>query len=278
VTIITNSWRDVLPVHPAAELFPMMSDAELRELGEDIKKNGLKVPVILWSPNNGRDHYLLDGRNRLDAMELVGLPTVYPNGVFRGFSGDLNTQSVTKDPYVYVISTNIHRRQLTADQRRELIAKVLKAKPEQSNRQIAKQVKADHKTVAAARAKAEATGEIPQLKKTVGKDGKERPACKPKAEQKVLDSPQEAHAKANTTPKTKLSKQDFETLEKSWRELHTSLEQSWRDVRAQISDGNNSRLRDAVLLHKTKCEILYEALTKKKTNAPLLKFLEAGAS
>jgi hypothetical protein len=73
------SWRGVLPVHPAAELFPMMSRHELLELGNDIKKNGLKVPVILWSPNNGRDHYLLDGRNRLDAMELVGLPTVYPS-------------------------------------------------------------------------------------------------------------------------------------------------------------------------------------------------------
>jgi hypothetical protein len=33
--------RDHLPVHPAADLFPLMSEPELRELGEDIKKNGL---------------------------------------------------------------------------------------------------------------------------------------------------------------------------------------------------------------------------------------------
>ena len=33
-----QSWRDVLKVHPAAELFPLMSDAELKELGEDIKR------------------------------------------------------------------------------------------------------------------------------------------------------------------------------------------------------------------------------------------------
>jgi len=33
-----RSWRDVLSVHPAAELFPQMSADELRELGEDIKK------------------------------------------------------------------------------------------------------------------------------------------------------------------------------------------------------------------------------------------------
>jgi hypothetical protein len=34
-------WREVLPIHPAAEL-------ELRELGEDIKKHGLTAPVVLW--------------------------------------------------------------------------------------------------------------------------------------------------------------------------------------------------------------------------------------
>ena len=27
-----KSWRDVLPVHPAAELFPMMSEPELKEV------------------------------------------------------------------------------------------------------------------------------------------------------------------------------------------------------------------------------------------------------
>jgi hypothetical protein len=38
------------------------------------------------------------------------------------------------DPYEYVLSANLHRRHLTADQKRELIAKVLKAKPEASVR------------------------------------------------------------------------------------------------------------------------------------------------
>jgi ParB-like chromosome segregation protein Spo0J len=76
-----KTWRAILPVHPATELFSMMSESELRELGEDIKANGLKSPIIIWSPEaKGRTrprlHLLLDGRNRLDAMELVGLDTV----------------------------------------------------------------------------------------------------------------------------------------------------------------------------------------------------------
>ena len=37
---MSKSWRDVYEVHPAAELFPMMSTEELKALGEDIKKNG----------------------------------------------------------------------------------------------------------------------------------------------------------------------------------------------------------------------------------------------
>lgn len=78
------------------------------------------------------------------------------------------------DPYDYVLAANVHRRHLTTEQKRELIAKVLKAKPGESNRKIAKQTKADHKTVAAVRGDLESTGEIPQLEKTTGADGKQR--------------------------------------------------------------------------------------------------------
>src|SRR5687767_10363745 len=44
------SWRDVLPVHRAADLFPMMTLAELVALGNDIKAAGLKMPVVIWTP------------------------------------------------------------------------------------------------------------------------------------------------------------------------------------------------------------------------------------
>jgi hypothetical protein len=245
-----KSWRKVLPVHPAAELFPLMSEAELRELGEDIKKNGLNSPIHLWTPGDFAEKdspvYLLDGRNRLDAMELVGhQPHVWLQESIRRFNRRFSTSELrttfhygsnrnrnspggVTDPYDYVISANIQRRHLTAEQRRELIASVLKAKPEQSNRQIAKQVKADDKTVAKVRTELEATAEIPQLKATVGKDGKARPAKRPEidireyadscvareimAEQKVFDSPQEAHA-------TKSNVIELGALSVAWREV-----------------------------------------------------------
>jgi hypothetical protein len=40
-------WREVLPIHPAAELFPPMGPEELRELGEESRSMGSQ-PVVLW--------------------------------------------------------------------------------------------------------------------------------------------------------------------------------------------------------------------------------------
>ena len=71
-----KSWRDVLPVHPAADLFPMMSDAVLFELGQDIKKHGLRAPITFWMAAD-QSVSLFDGRNRLDAMGAVGIAYDY---------------------------------------------------------------------------------------------------------------------------------------------------------------------------------------------------------
>ena len=167
-----KSWRAHYKVHPAADRFPMMSEAKLRELSEDIKAHGLKNRIIFWAPAPGEGKMLLDGRNRLDALELAGLPTN-------------NVQCTTLygnhgvDPYAYALSANYHRRDLTDEQRREVIAGVLKAKPELSDREIGRQLKADHKTIAKVRAEKEATGEVSPVGKRVGADGKARkPAAK----------------------------------------------------------------------------------------------------
>ena len=178
------SWRDVLPIHPAAELFPLMSPDELRELGEDIKKHGglPAMPLVLWEAEKDAPQFLLDGRNRLDAMEAVGLPVLDNEG--KCLAWNLSCQSTRirgEDPYAIVVSANIHRRHLTAEQKRDLIGKLLKADPSKSDRQIGGMVKADHKTVGAVRTHKEATGEISPVEKRVGADGRsrKRPSDKP---------------------------------------------------------------------------------------------------
>jgi hypothetical protein len=65
-------------------------------------------------------------------------------------------------------------------EKRELVAEALKKNPKKSNRQVAQAVGVAHKTIAAVRRGLESTGEIPQLEKTTGKDGRDRPAGKPK--------------------------------------------------------------------------------------------------
>src|SRR5262249_46101534 len=120
-----KSWREVLPIHPAAELSPLMSEAELGELGEDIKQNGLRVPLAVYKEQKHLPVQLLDGRNRLDAMELVGLSVcVEELGTdavsdvrlcWRGSADDFWSPLETlelrgdqgDDPYAYVVSTNI---------------------------------------------------------------------------------------------------------------------------------------------------------------------------
>jgi hypothetical protein len=180
-----KSWRDVLPIHPAAELFPLMSPAELRKLGEDIKKNGLTSPIVLWSDRKS-PAVLLDGRNRLDAIEMatgspaiIGAPSIMAGKDFLARDRVI-TLDQSADPLAYVISANIHRRHLTAEQKRDLIAKLIKATPKKSDRQIATATKTDHKTVASVRAEQEARGEIPHVSTRIDSKGRKQPAKKPK--------------------------------------------------------------------------------------------------
>jgi len=86
-----------MKTHPAANLFPMMNEAKLNELAEDIKTNGLLEPITICKGE------VLDGRNRMAACEIAG---VKPETVeYEGSS-----------PYHFVISKNLKRRQLGSEQ------------------------------------------------------------------------------------------------------------------------------------------------------------------
>jgi hypothetical protein len=180
-----SSWREVLPIHKAAELFPLMSEAELRELGEDIKKHRQRVPVTIFQPVGMEPEQLLDGRNRLDAMELAGLSIIKPDGTlddrvvkFEHAYADPARGGV--DPFAYVLSANIHRRHLSAEQKRGLIAKLVMAKPELSDRQLGKMAKASKNTVNSVRAELEARGQVDHVEKRKDSKGRKQPAKKSK--------------------------------------------------------------------------------------------------
>jgi hypothetical protein len=179
-----KSWRDVLSVHPAAELFPRMSRDELRALGEDIIVGGLTNNIALWQADSKSPLQLLDGINRLDAIELetgcpveVGASSLMA-GKFLACDKVIVLDGKKVDPYAYVISANIHRRHLTAKQKGELIEKLLKATPERSDRQIATITKVDHKTVGSVRSDMEGRGEIPHVSTRTDTKGRKQQAKK----------------------------------------------------------------------------------------------------
>ena len=172
-----KTWRDVLPVHPAAELFPRMSESELHELGEDIRANKLQFPIATWFDPEAKIELLVDGRNRLDAMELVGLPTAE----IISHRARLGT---CIDPWAFVVAANIKRRHLTSEQKRDLIAKLIKQTPNKSDRQIAKQTKTSPTTVGTIRKKAEATGDVSKVDTRTDSRGRKQPSTKPKKSSK----------------------------------------------------------------------------------------------
>jgi hypothetical protein len=98
----------MLSAHPAADLFPLLSDADLSDLASDIAENGLLEPIVL------HEGLVLDGRNRFAACEQAG---VEPR--FVEWNGDGGT------PLRYVLSHNLHRRHLTTSQRAAIAVDVL---------------------------------------------------------------------------------------------------------------------------------------------------------
>ncbi len=94
-------------VHPAAELFPLLTGDDLARLASDIAQNGLLEPIVVF------DGLLLDGRNRRRACEMAGVEPRYVE--WHGEGGS---------PVAFVAARNLHRRHLTESQRAAIAAQV----------------------------------------------------------------------------------------------------------------------------------------------------------
>jgi ParB-like chromosome segregation protein Spo0J len=99
--------------HDLANAFPMMSDDEFAALVEDIDKNGLLHPVVMFEGK------ILDGRNRYEACQKLGIAHREIQ-----FKGD--------DPASFVASENLRRRHLTPTQlavAAEALANAMQGRP-----------------------------------------------------------------------------------------------------------------------------------------------------
>jgi len=87
------------PIHPAANLFPMLPDDEFERLKEDIATNDLQEAIVLYKGQ------IVDGRNRYKACKELG----------RHIS--VEELEDDHDPVAFVISANLYRRQLKQSQK-----------------------------------------------------------------------------------------------------------------------------------------------------------------
>jgi hypothetical protein len=99
-----------IPVHPAADLFPMINGDPFVSLINDIKANGQEFPVLVW---NGA---IVDGRNRYAACKAAGSK---PKTKSMEFTSEC-------EAIRFIISTNIHRRHLTESQRAMIASELAK--------------------------------------------------------------------------------------------------------------------------------------------------------
>jgi hypothetical protein len=111
---MSTPWKERFRVHWLADMFPMMPADEITDLAADIKANGLRKKIVLQGASF-EDALLLDGRNRLAALELAGIEVAPEHCVI--------AESMA-DAVAYILSANAFRRHLTKEKRAALIIAV----------------------------------------------------------------------------------------------------------------------------------------------------------
>ena len=90
-----------LEIHEAAYLFPEMQEQEFAELKEDIRVNGLQIPILTFGEK------VVDGRHRLRACMELGIIPRFEQMVAA------NDASIVQA----VVGINLHRRHLSEGKR-----------------------------------------------------------------------------------------------------------------------------------------------------------------
>ena len=146
---------------PVVKLPPLRYE-DFVALRDNIAVNGVLLPILVDS--DGPRRKIIDGNYRKQIAEELGYDC--PEIVHPNLEED--------EKRTLARALNLARRQLTQDQKRELIADQIEETPGRSNRWVAKQLGVHHATVGAVKGELQSTGQIIQLDRTVGLDGRER--------------------------------------------------------------------------------------------------------
>jgi DNA modification methylase len=161
----TKTTRGKVRYKPVLNL-PRLPYDQFTALRDNIAVNGVLVPIL--TDGGSPVCRIIDGGNRKAIADELGYdcPEIEQTGL------------TAEEMRTLARALNLARRQLTADQKRQLIADQLRETPNRSNRWIGKQLGVGHPTVASVRAELEATGKVFQFDRTQGADGKYRPVVR----------------------------------------------------------------------------------------------------
>ena len=144
---------------------PPLSPEEYSELETSIKEHGIQVPILI-----DEDGVVIDGHHRQKIAQELGIRCPKRQVIDK-------TESEKR---TLALSLNVHRRHLTREQKRALIAESIKADPQLSDREHGRRLGVSKNTAASVREDLEAGGQIDHLEYRENPQGRPQPATKPK--------------------------------------------------------------------------------------------------
>ncbi len=123
---------DNIEFHPLANIFPLIERDELDAFVDTFKKQGLLQQIVL---HQGK---ILEGRNRYRAGKKL---------CYKFSAKDFTELPLGKNPYEFVIAANVQRRHLTTEQKRDLALRLIRERPNDSDRKIALLIGVSNKTI-----------------------------------------------------------------------------------------------------------------------------------
>lgn len=142
---------------------PPLRSEEYEALKEDIRRNGVLVPVEYDEHGN-----ILDGHHRVQACMELGITE---------WSSIVRVGLTEAEKRLHARRLNLARRHLTRAQKAEIIRQQLLETPHKSDRQLAAALGASHRTIAKYRAELERIGQIAQCDRETS-DGRIYPSAR----------------------------------------------------------------------------------------------------
>ncbi len=182
----------------AFQVMPPLSAEEYAALRDDIAERGIVVPVVVDQHDR-----LLDGHHRRQIADELQIDCPV----------EVRQVADDEDARTVAFTLNLTRRHLTREQRREMIAREAAARPEDSDRAIARRLGCSPSTVAAVR-------------RPVSKLDTAAPLTRSKAERltRAEEGIRGALDRLDTALSTLPPLLALRTLREAWRELETAHE------------------------------------------------------